>query len=133
MAPWNNDWEPMRLVMGEPPVQPITGYWEISQNTPYRDSRPYPFDIALSGYLGFQKDGSMRLEFQRGRDYLSANGFFVQAGDKLFFRNLQSDPGMPQLPPLIEIDLAWRDGNTVVASVEKREDLYLNRLDHSPF
>ena len=126
--PWFNDWEPVRVALGDPKAPSIVGTWIIQKDVALdvkgRQALPEP----LEGGFTFTDQGSVRITLYRGAQVLDALGSYTLRGDNLVIIPAQKlGQSNAPLPKQVSLTLYWKALDKVAMDVEKQERLTLKR------
>lgn len=126
--PWSNDWEALRIVLGDTRSQSIVGTWTVVRSS-LLDANGLPLSVndSLAGKMAFYRSMKVQLSLQRGGAIAQAEGVYSLHGDTLILKNMRSVNGMSGIPLRIRMDLDWTSGNTIGAIAEDREQLDISR------
>jgi hypothetical protein len=128
--PWQDDWEPVRALMGQGRRHSLVGEWEIVKTVQTSQGAPLlPLEGVKNGVLSFDKDGDIRMIFESQQGEATAKGKYVVSGQLVTLNGLSSESQSFTVPPNLLMQLAWTGPDRVVAACGKSEALYLRKRD----
>jgi len=129
--PWTDDWEMFRSLIGQGRHHSVVGEWEIVKTVAVDKSKAVITAQRVNrGTLVFNDKGSVKFSLKGGKQQTEAQGDYVVAGTSLAVRKLSTLDGATwQMPATLNISLAWTGPNSLVASCNGAEALYLRRAE----
>ncbi len=130
--PWNDDWEMVHALLGNPRHHSLIGEWEVVRTFKINKDKPPVLSQAgvKTGTLNFSKKGDVKMVFKPQGEKATANGMFVVDGTMVAVNRVQSGSASLALPSAMKMKLAWSGPNQLIASVGS-EALYMRRLGNS--
>lgn len=127
--PWRDDWELVRALFGQGRHHSVEGDWEIVKTLEFKKGKSVIASTKPSkGTLKFTKDGSVKIDLQRGQRKTAGQGKYLVAGHLLAMNGLKASASeVGPLPTSLKMNLAWTGPNTLVASCNGAEAIYLRR------
>jgi hypothetical protein len=127
--PWKDDWELVRELFGQGRHHSVVGEWEIVKTLELEKGKSV---IAAAkpnkGSFKFSKDGKVNINLVRGEHKTAGQGKYAVAGRLVAMNSLratESEAG--PLPTALNMNIAWTGPNTLVASCNGAEAIYLRR------
>ncbi|AIE86365.1 hypothetical protein OP10G_2997 [Fimbriimonas ginsengisoli Gsoil 348] len=127
--PWEDDWELVRSLFGQGRHHSVVGEWEIVKTLEIKKGKSvFAANRVNKGTLKFSKDGSVKLAFQRGGGKTDAQGKYLVSGRLVAMNSIQASEAQAGiLPTSMKLDLSWTGPDSVVASCNGAEAIYLRR------
>lgn len=126
--PWENNWEDVRVMFGQPRTRDATGNWEVVQSIV---ADPTAFRLVpaktRSATIHFLPGEQFRSEMTGKDSILIISGVFRQRGANVALTSLRPNGQGSKIPPQLVMKLSWTSPNDIVASIGK-QTLYLHRL-----
>jgi len=127
--PWTDDWELVRSWFGQGRHHSVVGTWEIVKAVSVDKKKAVLSAQRVNhGTLTFNDKGSLKFALKSGKQETKAEGDYKVAGVLVVVDKIStSDGGSLQIPPAMNMSLAWTGPDSLVASCNGAEALYLRR------
>lgn len=127
--PWRDDWEMVRVWMGETPAPKILGTWTIVKEVSLEAGgiEVAPSD-ALRGSFTFERDGKVAINISRPRATISVSGKYVQHGRNAYLKQLKgSGAGAKNFPTEVNLAIEPLGDTNMYFAVANSEGLYVTK------
>lgn len=127
--PWEDDWEFVRALFGQGRHHSVVGEWEIVKTVAINKSKAVLANQKVNkGTLNFTDKGQLKFNLQSGKASTDATGSYKVAGTLVAINQIScGEGGGVMMPNNMNMRLAWTGPDTVVASCNESEALYLRR------
>lgn len=129
--PWRNDWEMVRVMMGDERSYPLEGVWMITKDISI-EAGGIEIDpaYALSGRLEFGYSGDVALAFQTDGKVLQVKGKYSQHGKNLNLSGLEAKgPGAKNYPNFMYLTVEPMPDGSIFVNIKNSEGLFLSKLE----
>lgn len=129
--PWTDDWEFFRALLGQGRHHSVVGEWEIVKAiTLDKSAKTVMAGNVNKGLFKFTNNGLVDIDLHHGEQQTAAKGRYEVKGQMVSMLGIAtSESGAGTLPPKFNLQLAWTGPDTVVASCNGSEALYMRRHD----
>lgn len=127
--PWKNDWEMVRVLMGEERSPDISGVWEIKKdiNLEAGGLEVSPED-SLSGTVEF-RDFKFAMKVNRKGTPIIIKGEYKQHANRLYFSKIKATgPGVKDFPATLDLTTEKIDETQLYLAIGNSEGLLLQQL-----
>lgn len=127
--PWKDDWELVRALFGQGRHHSVVGEWEIVKTLEFKKGKTVIAAVKPNkGTLKFTKDGKVKINLARGERKTAGQGKYLVNGPLVAMNSLQASASeVGPLPTSLKLKLAWTGPDTLVASCNDAEAIYLRR------
>jgi hypothetical protein len=128
--PWADDWEMVRVMLGQGRRHSIVGEWEIVKTLTVEKGKPAVLSQSniRSGSINFSKQGDVKMVFQTPGVDAVAKGRYVVSGQLVAMNAMRSDEALAGIPSSMRMQLSWTGPDQVLASMGG-EVVYMRRRD----
>jgi hypothetical protein len=124
--PWENNFEPIRVMFGATPTPKVEGDWEIVKVVSLEKPTQMSSSETTQGKYSFHQ-GKAKIELVADNQPFKAQANYTQDGSYMVMTGFKTDPNC-EMPPSVQVSLIEQGEDQLIASYLKGGTVHLRRM-----